>query len=103
MYIYNVTIKITPAIELEWIDWMKNEHMDEVIATGAFDRYSFYKLIDPISEDDDGITYIAQYFTDSKERYELYINQHAPLLREKGYARFGNQFIAFRTVMKSMD
>jgi hypothetical protein len=57
MYIYNVTIKITPAIELEWIDWMKNEHMDEVIATGAFDRYSFYKLIDPISEDDDGITY----------------------------------------------
>ncbi len=103
MYIYNVTIKVTASIEKEWINWMKEEHLAEVIATGSFDRYSFFKLIEPIDEEDDGITYIAQYFTNTLERYKTYIDIHAPLLREKGYARFGNQFIAFRTVMKSID
>jgi hypothetical protein len=101
MYIYNVTIKILPSIETEWLTWMEHEHLDEVISTGCFDSYSFLKLIDPIS-DDDGITYIAQYFTDSKERYEMYINEHAPRLREIGYARFGAQFIAFRTVLQKI-
>lgn len=99
MYIYNVSIKIAYAIEGEWIKWMKEEHMDEVIATGMFDSYSFYELVDPIS--DDGKTFVAQYFTDSKDRYEMYIEKFAPLLRQKGYDKFGNQFIAFRTIMKT--
>ena len=103
MYIYNVTIKVTPSIAQEWLAWMQYEHMDEVLATGAFDSYALHELIDPIQQEDDGITYVAQYFTDTKDRYETYIEQHAPLLREKGFQRFGNQFIAFRTVMKKIE
>lgn len=98
MFIYNVSIKILPEIETEWLIWMKTVHMDEVISTGMFDDASLYKLLDPV--DDDGITYIAQYKTSSEDRYNTYINQFAQGLRNKGYEKFGNQFIAFRTILK---
>lgn len=101
MYIYNVTIKITPSIEAEWLQWMQTEHLQEVISTEKFDSYSLHELIEP--EDEDGKTFVVQYFTTTQERYMCYINEHAPLLREKGFAKFGNQFIAFRSVMKIIE
>ncbi len=100
MYIYNVTIKISLSIEQEWLAWMKNEHLDEVIATGMFDKYSFLELIDPA--DEDSKTYIAQYFTDGEDRYNQYIEHFAPALRQKGYELFGDEFIAFRTILKKI-
>lgn len=102
MFLYNVTIKVSPEIINEWIDWMQNEHLDEVIATGKFSKYFFYELLEPKEEGDESRTFVAQYQTDSLERYKEYIEQHAPLLREKGFSRFGSGFIAFRSLMKAM-
>lgn len=98
MYIYNVTIKIDESIEQEWLKWMHDEHLDEVKGTGMFDRYQFLELIDPAEEGSK--TYIAQYFTDSESRYQQYIQEFAPALRQKGLDRFGDRFIAFRTILK---
>ena len=100
MFIYNVTIKIDLSIEEEWLAWMQNEHMDEVIATGMFDSYSFLELMEPAEED--AKTYIAQYITDSERRYQQYIEEHAPALRQKGIEKFGDKFIAFRTILKKL-
>ena len=98
MYIYNVTIKIENTIEEKWLEWMKEEHLQEVVDTGMFDSYHFLELVE--DEDDGTKTYIAQYMTDSENRYNRYIKEFAPKLREKGYAKFGNKFIAFRTILK---
>lgn len=102
MYIYNVTIKVTHAIADEWIAWMQQEHLAEVVGTGLFDQYAFFELLEPLLEEEEGRTFVAQYTTDSLVRYEAYITDFAPLLRDKGFARFGNQFIAFRSLMKKM-
>ena len=100
MYIYNVTIKVTPRIEDAWIKWMQETHLDEVVSTGQFDSYHFFELIEP--KDDEGRTFVAQYFTDSEQRYQKYIDEFAPSLRDKGYQLFGNQFIAFRSILKRL-
>lgn len=102
MYIYNVTIKVSLTIVSEWIEWMHHEHLDEVISTGMFDRYLFFELLEPKEEEEEARTFVAQYITDSKARYETYINEHAPRLREKGFFRFGSGFIAFRSLMKEV-
>lgn len=98
MYIYNVTIKVIPEIETAWIQWMKEEHMAEVVATGCFHSSQFLELLDPI--DEEGKTFVAQYFTEDAALYSKYIEEHAPSLRAKGYDRFGNGFIAFRSILK---
>lgn len=100
MYIYNVTIKVTHEIELEWLKWMREEHMQEVLDTQMFDQYQLFALLEP--EDEDGKTYIAQYQTAHYENYEEYVTTHAPLLREKGFAKFGANFIAFRSLLRKI-
>ncbi|MBS1758987.1 MAG: DUF4286 family protein [Bacteroidetes bacterium] len=100
MIVYNVTVKITPEIETEWIKWQKEEHIPEVMASGFFTDYQFYRLL---HDEEDGITYIVQYFAKTMSDYDSYAEQKAPELRKKSMDKWGNRFIAFRTVMKVVD
>lgn len=101
MVIYSVSVKLLPHIETDWLHWMHNEHMQAVLDTGCFNRCQLLKLTEPT--DEDGVTYIAQYETDSQEQVNTYIEQFAPALREAGYTRFGDQFIAFRTILHRVN
>jgi len=100
MVLYNVTIKIDKTVADEWVQWMKHEHMPELMQTGLFVDSKLFRLLDV--EDDDGVTYAAQYFCKNLEDYNSYIDNHAMVMREKGFARFGNKFVAFRTIMESV-
>jgi hypothetical protein len=101
MIVYNITIKILPEIEQEWIAWQKEEHIPAVMASAMFNEYRFYKLLD--TDEEDGITYIVQYFAPGRIQYEKYIKEFAPVLRDQAIARWGNRFIAFRTVMERVE
>lgn len=98
MIIYNVTVKVTHQIAADWVRWMKDEHMPDLIATGLFIDSRLCRLLE--QDEADGVTYVAQYFCDSVEDYNDYIRKHAPVMREKGHKKFGDQFIAFRTLMQ---
>jgi hypothetical protein len=98
-FIYNVSIKVTLEISDAWLKWMKEVHIDEVIATNMFDSYSFFELLEP--SDDESKTFIVQYNTDSESRYKQYIREFAPQLRQNGYDLFGDNFIAFRSIMRT--
>jgi Domain of unknown function (DUF4286) len=98
MILYNVTIKIDWHIHDAWLQWMQEEHIPAVMATGCFQQYTFVHLMDV--DDDEGPTYACQYFALNQELYEKYIAVHSNSLREAGLHKWGNQFIAFRTLMK---
>jgi Domain of unknown function (DUF4286) len=97
MIVYNVTIKVSWSIVEEWLVWMRGEHIPAVLATGKFDHNTFYRLLD--QDEAEGPTFVAQYSTSSLERYEQYNMEFAPLLQADGRAKWGDQFVAFRTVM----
>lgn len=97
MICYNITNKLITQIEADWVKWQKEEHIPEIMSTGLFSEYRFFKLL---NEDEEGATYVVQYFLDSIEDYKKYISDFAPVLREKAFAKWGNSFIAFRTVME---
>ena len=98
MIVYNITLKIDPEIESEWVQWQQQEHIPEVMATGLFNEYRFFHLLE--QDETDGITYIVQYFASSMDDYKHYIENFAPLLREKALSKWGDRFIAFRTIMQ---
>lgn len=100
MIIYNVTLKLAHEIVDEWVAWMKETHMPELMQTGLFTENRLYRLLE--QDEEDGVTYIAQYYCSSMNEYRQYIAQHAPAMREKGLNKFGNKFIAFRTVMEAV-
>lgn len=101
MIVYNITIKIHPAIENDWLQWQQQEHIPDVMATGQFTDYKFYRLLE--QDENDGITYIVQYFSSSIDQYNTFINEFSGSLRQKVFVKWGDKFIAYRTVMQSVD
>lgn len=97
MIVYNVTIKVDKSISEEWLQWMKKEHIPEVCATNCFTHATIFQLLE--IDDSEGPTYAIQYHAESKGNYNFYIEKFAPLMKQKGYEKWGNKFIAFRSVM----
>jgi GMP synthase-like glutamine amidotransferase len=98
MIIYNVTIKVEAAIVKEWLQWMQQVHIPEVIATGCFTHAVMVRLLD--IDDTEGPTYAVQYHAESKANYNRYIDKFADELRQKGFSKWGNKFVAFRSLMQ---
>lgn len=101
MIVYIVTIKISNAIHTGWLQWLKEEHVPEVIQTGCFTHATILRLMEV--DDTEGPTYTVQYFAESKGLYNNYIENHAPLMRQKSFSKWGDQFIAFRSVMQVVN
>jgi hypothetical protein len=100
MLVYNVTIKVDAAIAEEWLSWLQEEHVANVMATKCFSSYKILRLLD--LEDGDGPTYVVQYKTATKELLDKYLDEFSQDLRQEGFGKWGNQFIAFRTIMQEI-
>jgi phosphoribosylamine-glycine ligase len=98
MIIYNVTINIHESVHDQWMDWMQNKHITDVLATGKFTSARMVKVL--VEEEMGGITYSVQYTTDCKETLQRYYDEDAPRLREEGHKLFGDKMLAFRTELE---
>ncbi len=101
MFIYNVTIKVHDSIKEEWLSWLQKEHIPEVIQTGCFTEALVLRLLE--TDDTEGPTYAVQYKADSKALYNRYIEKYAGLMRQKSFEKWGDQFIAFRSLMQVVN
>jgi hypothetical protein len=100
MFIYNVSLKIDWSAVEEWLRWMREEHIAEVLATGCFFDANMFKLLE--QDDTEGPTFIVQYTCNKKIDYLKYKKDFAPALQEKGAAKFGTSVVAFRSIMEKL-
>jgi hypothetical protein len=78
--------------------WMQHKHIPEILATGKFTAARLVRVL--VEEEMGGVTYSAQYTTDSKETLEKYYQEDAPGFREEGAKLFGEKMLAFRTELE---
>ena len=98
MIIYNVTINIDPSVHEDWLQWMREVHIPEVLETNLFVDNRILKVLgDDVSE---GFTYSIQYTCNSMEDYEKYKLNHAPELQRKHTERYKDKFVSFRTLLE---
>ena len=98
MILYNVTINIHESVHDQWMRWMQEKHIADVLATGKFSAARMVKVL--VEEDMGGTTYSIQYTTNSKETLQRYYDEDAPRLREEGLKLFGDKMLAFRTELE---
>ena len=98
MIIYNVTVNIHESAHDQWMAWMQEKHIKEVLATGKFTSARMVKVL--VEEEMGGTTYSIQYTTDSTETLQKYYSDDAPKLREEGLRLFGDKMLAFRTELE---
>ena len=101
MIIYNVTINIHESVHDQWMKWMQDKHIGDMLATGKFSSARMVKVL--VDEAIEGNTYSIQFTTDSKETLQRYYDEDAPSMRQEGQALFGDKMLAFRTALEHIS
>lgn len=99
MIIYNVTVNIDNDVREEWLQWMKEKHIPDVLATGLFTENRMFRVM---VEEENGTTYSIQYACNSMQDYETYRDQHAPRLQKEHTEKYSGKFAAFRTLLEKV-
>jgi hypothetical protein len=101
MILYAVTVNIEADIEKDWLQWMKEVHIPDLMRTGLFESYRIFRILTR-QEDESGVSYSMQNFMHSMEDFERYQKEFAPTLRKEYDERYKNKFVAFRTLLEEV-
>nr|WP_321221571.1 DUF4286 family protein [uncultured Psychroserpens sp.] len=101
MIIYNITINIDDSVHDQWLEWMKTEHIPQVLGTGKFEKATLSQVM--VDEEMGGQTYSVQYRSYSREALDAYYKEDADRLRQEGLKKFADKMLAFRTELKIVD
>jgi len=101
MIIYNITTKVHNSIAAEWLQWLKNIHVKEVMESDCFTEFKIVKLLE--IDETDGPTFAVQFAAQSKGLYNRYIEKFAGEMRKRSFDKWGDKFISIRTVMQIVD
>ena len=99
--IYNVTTAVSHQVKEDWLQWMLDIHIPEVLGTGCFYKHQLVKILD--TDETEGITYAVQYYAESQSAYEDYISNYAGNFRKAISDKWGEQVYSFRTLMEILS
>ncbi len=102
MLLYNITVNIDNAVAAEWLEWMKETHIPEVMATTYFVKFQIARMLTE-EADTGGVTYAVQYFCRNMADFEEFQQDYAPALVEKHAKRYPNQFVTFESLLELVE
>ncbi|HRC15331.1 MAG TPA: DUF4286 family protein [Bacteroidia bacterium] len=98
MFVYNVTVNIDNDVAAEWLQWMQEIHIPDVLNTGCIIENRIFRVM--ADEESGGKTYSVQYYFRVMEDMERYQNNYAAKLQQEHMARYKDKFVAFRTLLE---
>ena len=100
MLIYNVTSGVDKEIEQEWLRWMKETHIPDVMGTKMFTAHRLYRVLS--SENESTVSYAVQYSATTLKHVDQYLETYAPALRDDVKKKFGDKVLSFRTLLEEV-
>ncbi len=82
MIIYNVTVGVDESIIKDWLNWMRDDHIPEILSTKIFTKAQINRVI---TKDDSGHTFAVSYSCNSMIDLHNYQVNYAPLLQKKTF------------------
>ena len=101
MIIYSITTSVKNEYITEWLKWMKEEHIPNIMRTGYFENFKIYEVRVPTTNSEE-TTYIINYECESFEKYKEYADTEAARLRAAYAAKYSGIAKTARTVMESL-
>jgi hypothetical protein len=100
MIIFNITVNISHAAEKDWLVWMKQVHIPEILATELPLEHKLLRLLTEI--DNEGATYTSQFIFRTMEDFVTYQANFQPGFQQKLHDRFNGQYVSFRTLLEEL-
>ena len=100
MVIYNVTLSIDTSVSSEWLAWMRQTHMVEIMKTGCFMECRLSKVH---GEEEGGHTYSVMYLAKGQYDLDRYNTSYAQAMQKSHADLFAGKFSAFRTTLEVIE
>ena len=95
-----MTVGVDKEIEQEWLQWIRDVHIPQVMETGLFKESRLFKVL---HDNDDGtVSYSIQYFAESIEHVTQYLQIFATKLVGEHRQKFFNRHVAFQTLLEEV-
>jgi hypothetical protein len=101
MYLYNITYNISEEVHEEWLRWMREIHIPEVVKEAQFSGAKLIQVL--IDEDMGGITYSVQYQMSDKNLLDNYIKDKSQKFNSEMNKLFLNHYVSFSTELRVID
>jgi Domain of unknown function (DUF4286) len=101
MLLYNVTVTIDIEVHEDWVKWMQETHIPDVMMTGMFISYRMCRLIG--HEHTEAEIYTVQYLVKDMTLLMQYQQEFSPALQKEHRERYDGKYAVFRTVMEVLD
>jgi hypothetical protein len=96
--IFNITVKVEKSIVQLWLQWITVEIAPFIIGTNCFTKFTVLKLLE--LDDAESSTYALQFFSNSLEDYQRYIQNFSNDFTGKSFLKWGERTVSFSTVMQ---
>ena len=97
MILYNITINIDYDVHDDWLLWMKEVHVPDVLKTGLFLNAKICRIH---AEEEGGKSYSIQYLLKNMGDYETYQKEFSSKLQQQHSTKYKGKFVAFRTILE---
>jgi len=98
MILYNVTTKVENSIHDEWLKWMQEVHILDVMKTGMFIENKLCRMLS--NKEPDGVTYAVQYLCKDMKTIHEYEVKFSQPLRAAYKQKYEGKYVVFRSVME---
>jgi hypothetical protein len=98
--IYNVTVNVSEDRVEEWLEWLRGEHIPQMLGIGIFGGATLVRVL---GLEQGGKTFAIQYRAESMRDFDRYEQEYATALRTQMVERFGEDAQGFRTVLEIVE
>ncbi|SOD20464.1 DUF4286 family protein [Pedobacter xixiisoli] len=97
MLLFNVTVIVEEASAADWLSWMKEVHIPQLMETESFVSHRLLKIVDSPNE---GVSYCVQFIAESEEKHQSFLALHEKQFIADIYAKYPNKLVVFSTLME---
>jgi hypothetical protein len=101
MILYNITFNIEPEIQEKWLSWIREHYFTYVLETDLFFDVKLFRLLN--EAENQGITYSVQFFTDTLDKAEIYLEKYAPDIVARHNEAFRYKHVSFMTLLEGVE
>ena len=98
MYLYNITINVAQEVRKDFVNWLQNTHIPQVMDTGLFTEAKLVLVTE--NEEMGGITYATQYTCASAQKLKAYYRNFAPAFNQNLVQKFPEKVFIFGTELR---
>ncbi|HPI41151.1 MAG TPA: DUF4286 family protein [Pseudobdellovibrionaceae bacterium] len=101
MVVYSVRITVQNQIYDQWVEWLKTEHIKEVLACEGFVKAELRLGKSAVALESSSQEVLVDYYVESDDLLKKYLKEKAMDLRQKGMDLFPGQYSATREVWQN--